>query len=42
LNKVTPMLTPTQSARSVVDFIIGMDAGKAGRLFSHTGAEICW
>lgn len=38
----TPMVTPAQSARGVVDFIIGLDADKSGRFFSYTGAEIPW
>ena len=38
----TPMVTPAQSARGVVDVMIGLDADKSGRFFSYTGAEIPW
>jgi hypothetical protein len=38
----TPMVTPAESVRGVVDFILGLDADKSGRCFSHTGAEIPW
>ena len=37
-----PMLTPAQSARGVVDFIIGLNAQKSGRLFGYTGVELPW
>jgi NAD(P)-dependent dehydrogenase (short-subunit alcohol dehydrogenase family) len=37
-----PMLTPEQSARGVVDYIVGLNAEKSGRFFSHTGAELPW
>jgi hypothetical protein len=42
LHTVTPTLTAAQSARGVVDVMIGLDAGKSGRLFSHTGVDIPW
>jgi NAD(P)-dependent dehydrogenase (short-subunit alcohol dehydrogenase family) len=38
----TPMVTPAESARGVVDFIIALDGEKSGRFFSFTGAEIPW
>jgi NAD(P)-dependent dehydrogenase (short-subunit alcohol dehydrogenase family) len=37
-----PVLTPAQSARGVVDYIIGLNAEKSGRAFSHAGAELPW
>jgi NAD(P)-dependent dehydrogenase (short-subunit alcohol dehydrogenase family) len=37
-----PMLTPAQSARGVVDYIIGLNAEKSGRFFGYTGAELPW
>jgi NAD(P)-dependent dehydrogenase (short-subunit alcohol dehydrogenase family) len=37
-----PVLTPAQSARDLVDYIVGLNAEKSGRVFSHTGAELPW
>lgn len=38
----TPMVTPAESARGVIDFVMALDAGRSGRFFSYTGAEIPW
>ena len=37
-----PALSPTDSARALVDFIVALDAEKSGRLFSNSGAEVPW
>ena len=37
-----PVLTPAQSARDLVGYIVGLNAERSGRVFSHTGAELPW
>jgi hypothetical protein len=37
-----PALSPADSARGLVDFVIALDAEKSGRLFNYAGAEIPW
>jgi NAD(P)-dependent dehydrogenase (short-subunit alcohol dehydrogenase family) len=37
-----PALSPADSARALVDFVVALDSEKSGRVFNHAGAEIPW
>jgi NAD(P)-dependent dehydrogenase (short-subunit alcohol dehydrogenase family) len=37
-----PKLTPAESARALVDYVVALTPEKSGRMFSYTGAEVAW
>jgi NAD(P)-dependent dehydrogenase (short-subunit alcohol dehydrogenase family) len=37
-----PKLSPAESARALVDYVVALTPEKSGRMFSYSGAEVAW